>query len=102
MYDEAAAQYQESIRLSPSLTAQRNLADILLKTGKESQAADILHRMAKDYPFDSATHLRLARLLEKEGKTGEARKEYQTTLLTDPANGEAQDALKRIESFDKE
>lgn len=93
---EAEAEYRQSIQLSPSLTAGRNLADILLRTGKENEAADMLRRLAKEYPYDSATHLRLARLLEKERKSQEAAKEYKTTLETDPANTEAIAALKRI------
>jgi protein O-mannosyl-transferase len=99
---EAAAEYRQSIQLSPSLTSERNLADILLRTGKDNEAADILHQIAKAYPFDSATHLRLGRLLEKQGKTGEARREYQAALVTDPANGEAQEGLTRIERVEKE
>jgi len=93
---EAEAEYRQSIQLSPSLTAGRNLADILLRTGKENEAAGMLQHLAKEYPYDSATHLRLARLLEKEGKSQEAAKEYKTTLETDPANAEAIAALKRI------
>ena len=92
---EAVAEYRQSIQLSPSLTAGRNLADILLRTGKENEAADMLQHLAKEYPYDSATHLRLGRLLEGEGKTQEAAKEYKTTLETDPANAEAIAALKR-------
>ncbi len=56
----------------------------------------MLQHLAKEYPYDSATHLRLGRLLEKEGKSQEAAKEYKTTLETDPANAEAIAALKRI------
>ncbi len=92
---EAEAEYRQSIQLSPSLTAGRNLADILLRTGKENEAADMLQHLAKEYPYDSATHLRLGRLLEREGKSQAAAKEYKTTLETDPANAEAIAALKR-------
>jgi TolA-binding protein len=54
--------------------------------------------MATENPYDSPTHLMLGRLMEKEGKTEEARREYQATISTDPANAEAHDALKRMES----
>ncbi|HWY07036.1 MAG TPA: tetratricopeptide repeat protein [Candidatus Acidoferrales bacterium] len=98
---EAEAEYRSSIQLSASLMAQRNLADILLKTGREDAAVAMLQQIAKEYPFDSSTHVKLGRLLEKEGKPAEAGKEYQATLVTDPANAEAQAALKRLKSLGK-
>lgn len=97
----AEAQYRQSIQLSPSLSAQRELVDILLRSGKDAEATGMLRQMAKDYRFDSATHLRLARVLEKQGNTEEAKQEYQATLNTDPANTEAQSALKRLDTLPK-
>lgn len=96
---EAEAEYRSSIQLSASLTARRNLVDILLKTGREDAAVAMLQQMAKEYPFDSTTHMKLGRLLEKEGKSAEAEKEYQATLVTDPANLEARAALRRLKSL---
>jgi Tfp pilus assembly protein PilF len=96
---EAEAEYRRSIQLLPSLTARRNLVDILLKTGRDDAAVAMLQQMAKEYPYDSTTHVKLGRLLEKEGKSAEARKEYQASLVTDPANSEAQAALRRLKSL---
>jgi Tfp pilus assembly protein PilF len=96
---EAEAEYRRSIQLSPSLTARRNLVDILLKTGREDAAVAMLQQMAKEYPYDSTIHMKLGLLLEKEGKPAEAGKEYQATLVTDPANSEAQAALRRLKSL---
>ncbi len=98
---EAEAEYRKSIQLSPSLLAEQNLADILLKTGKEDSAAAMLRQMAAEYPYDSTTHIKLGRLLEKSGKTEESRREYEAALETDPANAEAHAALRRIESMEK-
>jgi Tfp pilus assembly protein PilF len=95
---EAEAQYRQSIQLSPSLVAQRDLVDILLRAGQEPEATEMLRQMAKDYPFDSATHLKLARVWEKRGKAEEAKQEYKATLNSDPANAEAQSALKQLET----
>jgi protein O-GlcNAc transferase len=95
---KAEAQYRMSIQLSPSLMARRNLVDILLRTQREDEALMMLQQIAKEYPYDSTTHVKLGRLLEKEGKSAEAGKEYQATLVTDPANAEAQAALKRLKS----
>jgi Flp pilus assembly protein TadD len=96
---EAETEYRKSIQLSPSLTARRNLVDILLKTGREDAAVAMLQQISKEYPFDSTAHVKLGRLLEKEGKPAEARKEYQASLVTDPANSEAQAALRRLKSL---
>ena len=95
---EAEAQYRESIQLSPSasLKAQQNLTDLLLKSGRDEEAITMMERMAVDYPFDSTTHLKLARSYEKQGRIREAERDYQRTLETDPANAEAKEALRRL------
>lgn len=98
---KAEEQYRMSIQLSPSLMAQRNLVDILLRTQREGDAQVMLQQMEKEYPYDSMTHLKLGRLLEKQGKPAEAGKEYQLTLATDPNNSEAQTALKRFKNLGK-
>jgi tetratricopeptide (TPR) repeat protein len=96
--DEAETQYRESIRLSPSdsLTAQQHLVDLLLQSGKDDEVVKILQQMATDYPFDSSTRLKLARLYEKQGRSEQAQHEYQRTFTTDPSNVEAKEALKRL------
>ena len=93
---EAEAQFRESIRLSPSLSAQQQLADLLLRTGRADKALCLLAELTVTYPYDSATHLKRAAVFESLGRLGEARKEYQKTLETDPSNSEALAALKRI------
>jgi protein O-mannosyl-transferase len=92
----AEAEFRESIRLFPSLSAQQQLADLLLQTGRETQALPLLEELAVEYPYDSAIHLKVARVLEHLGRPEDARKEYQKTLETDPANTEARVALGRI------
>ncbi|MGB7848337.1 MAG: tetratricopeptide repeat protein [Candidatus Acidiferrum sp.] len=98
---EAEEEYRESIKLSPSLMAQRNLVNILLRTGNEISAEMVLRQIATAYPYDSATHIKLGRLLEKNGKTEEAKREYTAALVTDPANAEALAALRRFDSATK-
>jgi protein O-mannosyl-transferase len=95
-YTEAEAQYRTSLELSPSLVAEGNLAGILLHSGRDAEAASLLWQMAKEYPFDSLTRLRLGQLLEKQGRPQEAKKEYQATLVTDPENAEARSAIQRL------
>jgi protein O-mannosyl-transferase len=93
---EAEAQFRESIRLSPSLSAQQQLADLLLRTGRAGEALRLLDELTVTYPYDSATHLKRAAVFESLGRLADARKEYQKTLETDPSNSEARAALKRI------
>jgi protein O-mannosyl-transferase len=95
---EAEAEYRKSVELSPSLVAQQDLVDLLLKTGKDNSAEELLQKMISEYPYDSTTHLKLGRLLEKSNKIEEAKKEYQAVLISDPVNAEAKDALKRLEN----
>ena len=92
----AEAELRESIRLFPSLSAQKQLADLLLQTGRATEALPLLDELAVKYPYDGATHLKLAQLLERLGKPEAARTEYRKTLESDPANSEARAALKRI------
>jgi tetratricopeptide (TPR) repeat protein len=92
----AEKEFRESMRLSPSLTAQQQIADLLLQTGRENLALPLLEELAVKYPYDGPSHLKLARVLEHTGRLEDARKEYQKTLETDPANAEARTALKRM------
>ena len=75
--------------------------DLLLKMEKDNSAVELLGQMILEYPYDSTTHLKLGRLLEKSGKKAEATKEYQAALVSDPVNAEAKAALKRLENTQK-
>jgi len=97
-YAEAEAELKESVRLLPNLMAQQQLVDLLLKTGKEAEAKSLLQQMAAQFPYDGATHLKLARLREKDGNTKEALQEYQKALEVDPANSEARDGVARLKN----
>jgi len=97
-FAEAETQLRESIRLLPTLAAQQQLADLLLQTGQTVQAKTLLLRMAAQYTYDGPTHLKLGRLLETEGETTEALKQYRLTLDMDPANPEARAAVERLQS----
>ena len=98
-YAEAETQLRESIRLQPTLAAQGQLADLLLKTGQTVQAKTLLIQMATQYTYDGPTHLKLGQLLEREGDTKAALKQYQLVLDVDPANLEARSALARLQSL---
>jgi tetratricopeptide (TPR) repeat protein len=95
---EAEAELRESIRLYPSLQARQDLADLLVRTGRDTEAISMLQKMAVEYPYESTAHLKLGRLLESKGKTQEAVKEYQLALEEDPRNAEALAAIRRLQS----
>ena len=95
---EAEAQLKVSIQLLPTLSAQQQLVDLLLKAGRVVEAKALLQKMAVEYTYDGPTHLKLGRLLDNEGKTKEALKEYQQTLDVDPANNEARAAVARLQN----
>ncbi len=97
-YAEAEAQLRESIRLLSTLAAQQQLADLLLTTGQSARAKTLLLQMAAQYSYDGPTHLKLGQLLEKEGDTKAALKQYQLVLEVDPANLEARSAVARLHS----
>jgi tetratricopeptide (TPR) repeat protein len=97
-YAEAEAQLKESVRLLPTLVAQQQLADLLLKTNRDVEAKALLLQTAAQYAYDGPTHLKLGRLLEKEGDLKQALREYQQTLNVDPANSEARTAIARLQT----
>jgi tetratricopeptide (TPR) repeat protein len=97
-YAEAEAQLKESVRLLPTLVAQKQLADLLLKTNRDVEAKALLLQTAAQYAYDGPTHLKLGRLLEKEGDLKQALREYQQTLNVDPANSEARTAIARLQT----
>jgi tetratricopeptide (TPR) repeat protein len=93
---EARTEYQRSIDLSPSLDAERGLASVLLRIGDQTHAEAALRRLITEYPYDSGSHLELARFLDQNNHPEEALQEYRKALETDPGNAEAKAAVDRL------
>jgi Tfp pilus assembly protein PilF len=93
---QAEKEYERSIALGPSLEAEHALADLYLARGDAPRAKALLAQAIAENPYDSAAHLKMARLLEREAKLAEAAREYQKTLQTDPNNIEAKTARDRL------
>ncbi len=93
---EAESEYLRSIQLAPSLIAQKDLANLYLKTGREESAAAMLQETVTQYPYDGESHLQFARLLDAKARRLEAENQYRAVLLTDPANAEALAAITRL------
>ena len=89
-------EFRKSLELGPTLVGQHGLANLLVRQGRLQEAETLLRKITAEYPFDSVSHLQLAKLLEQANKHQEALKEYQAVLQNDPRNTEALGALKRI------
>jgi tetratricopeptide (TPR) repeat protein len=98
---EATSEYELSLTLGPSLEAQRGLADAYARAAKYEAAEALLRRMTAENPYDSFSHLSIARLLEHDGKLKEAYTEYRKVLDTDPHNQEARSAIIRLREGDR-
>jgi protein O-mannosyl-transferase len=94
--DEAAAQFRSAVELEGTLESMQDLVDVYHRQGRDGEAIPVLRRILKQYPYDSSTHLALAKSLESTGQTTEALREYQQVLATDSANAEAQAAVHRL------
>ena len=94
--DAAASEYNRSMSLGPSLEAEQGLSETYIRTGNHTAAEAMLRRMITESPYDGSSHLSMARLLEQEGRLGEAGTEYGKVLETDPHNSEALSAMDRL------
>src|ERR1700719_912445 len=95
--DLAESELKRSLQLEGSFNTLRDLAELYLRLGKNSEAEGVLRRLVSEHPYDSQSHFQLGKILEDARKKEEARREYQAGLSTDPANAEARQALRRLE-----
>jgi Tfp pilus assembly protein PilF len=93
---EAETEYRKSLELAPTIDADRGLIDVLLRTGRSAEAEDRMRALLKQYPFEGAMHLKLAKQLEIEGRNEEALQEYRSALETDGQNTEIKSAIARL------
>lgn len=100
--EEAEVQLKSAVDLQASLEALQGLTQVYLQMEKYDQAETQLRRTVEEYPFDSAAHFQLARLLEMSKHFDEAKREYVAGLTTDASNAEAKAAIKRIEQQEGE
>ncbi len=96
-YREAEVQLKRAVELQPSHGALEGLAQVYLATGQDALAEATLRRMLDEDKYDGEAHLKLARLLERSGRSGQAREQYEAVLVTDPENEEAKAALGRLQ-----
>jgi tetratricopeptide (TPR) repeat protein len=95
---EAEKQFTESLQLQTSYGVLDGLASLYLRNGQTQKAEAVLTEIAEEFPYDGKSLLRLAKILETQGRYREARAEYQAVLTTDPESSDAKGALKRLET----
>jgi Tfp pilus assembly protein PilF len=97
-YRGAEVQLKRAVELQASHAALEGLTEVYLATGQNALAEVNLRRMLDEDKYDGDSHLKLARLLERSGRSEQAREQYEAVLVTDPENLEATSALGRLPS----
>jgi predicted O-linked N-acetylglucosamine transferase (SPINDLY family) len=86
-YDEAAANYQHTLRLRPNAAnAHNNLGTVFLSQGKLPEAIDSYRQALRCNPHSVDASSNLGMVLWKLGKLDEALAQYQHALRLDPDN----------------
>lgn len=81
-------------------SAREILATALLQSGDPAAAEEVMRELLKMSPFDPLHRLRLATLLQLQGKLGESAREFERVLdmhRSSPIVAEARDALEVLE-----
>lgn len=84
-----------------SAKADQFTAALLLTTGKDQQAMDLLQATLARFPDDPKVTLQLAELLVAHGQSGEARRLLTALAAKDPKSASAYYALGRIDLVEK-
>jgi len=96
-YDDAVAEYRESLRLNgDSAPTHYNLAFALSARGRRDEAIDELKAAIAIDPAYAQAHNNLGALLQVGGKTAEARAEYERAIALRPDNVEARANLGQL------
>jgi tetratricopeptide (TPR) repeat protein len=83
-FDEAARNYQTSIRLHPDPRAWNNLAQVYRSQGDRDAALRALDEAFQLSPEIAEPHANLAAMLEEEGRLDEARERYYRAYRINP------------------
>lgn len=73
-----------------------------LERGEAALRTYLSHVPARTEPSLAAAHMRLGQILEKRGRTADARAQLQEALRLDPSLKEAHDALAKLKSLQRE
>ncbi|MGH9355441.1 MAG: tetratricopeptide repeat protein [Terriglobia bacterium] len=92
----AEQQFRLSARSEPNVTAFDELGKIEAERRRFDVSEAMFKRALALNRYDSVAHFGLASIFGARGRTGQAEKEYQAGLETDPANAQAQAALQAL------
>jgi Flp pilus assembly protein TadD len=99
-FAEAEQQFRTSISSGGTIQAWNSLGEIYSRWNRRQDAEHAFRQAAALDAFDSPAHFGLGAVLEAEGRTNEALKEYGLGLQTDPRNPAALEALKRLKNWE--
>lgn len=94
--DQARTQYERSVAADDTTEAYDHLGDIYFRWQDFPRAEHAYRHGIALNPFDSHAHIGLGQVLESTGRTGDALREYQTGLETDPTDQIAKSAATRL------
>jgi len=88
--DAAVAELEAGVKLAPAdSSAQRDLADVYLATGKNAQAEAAYRTLLAGHANDAQLHRSFGQALLREKKFSDAQKEFLTAVKLSPDFGEA-------------
>ncbi len=95
--DEAIEVYREWLGPTPTASALNGFGNYLATNGRTELAAIELQRALSMNPLVSLGHTLLGVCLQRLGRLEEAREQLELALLDDPADEDAEDALRAVE-----
>jgi tetratricopeptide (TPR) repeat protein len=95
---EAEQQYRSSISSGGTTLAWNSLGEIYSRWNRWQDAEHAFRQAVALDAFDSRAHFGLGAVLEAEGRTSEALKEYAAGLQTDPRNPGVLESVKRLKN----
>ena len=97
-FAEAEAQFRSSVSSGGTTQAWNSLGEIYSHWNRWQDAEHAFRQAVALDPFDSRAHFGLGAVLEAQGRTKEALKEYEAGLQTDPRNPVALESVERLKN----
>jgi Tfp pilus assembly protein PilF len=94
--EEARDEFERSVQVDPTLDAYDRLGDIYVTLQDRKKAETAFRGALTVNNFDSHAHFALGQLLEEDGRPGDALREIESGLQTDPNDSAAKMALVRL------
>jgi predicted Zn-dependent protease len=95
--DEAAARYEEALRIEPDLPAVLDRAAAMeLRLGRPARAVELIERLLRKSPATAENQALYGRALAAAGRGDEARRAFEKSLALDPRQPETRRLLDRL------